>query len=230
MAMSTATSDTLGAPSAELHSQTEGRTPPRYEQIPDPARVARVAEKLEANGIHAVVVSSKEEARRVVQELIPAGEEVFAATSRTLEEAGIVSLIEQPGLYRPTRPTLVKLREEGKQRELRQVGSSPAYVVGSVHAVTEGGQVVVASATGSQLAPYVFGASKVIWVVGAQKIVSDLDEAFHRVYDYTLPKESARARAAYGVPGSVVAKLLVINREVEAGRATLILVNEKLGF
>ena len=102
--------------------------------------------------------------------------------------------------------------------------------MGSVHAITEKGQVLVASATGSQLGPYSYGAEHVIWVAGTQKIVRDLDEANDRIFSYTLQKESERARKAYGVPGSTVAKLLVVNREVQPGRVTIVLVNERLGF
>jgi hypothetical protein len=113
---------------------------------------------------------------------------------------------------------------------MRQTGAAPDWAIGSVHAVTEEGQIVVASATGSQMPAYLYGAGHVVWVVGIQKIVPDLNAAIQRVYDHVLPLESDRARKAYGVPGSAVNKLLVINKEVQPSRATLIFVNEVLGF
>ena len=96
--------------------------------------------------------------------------------------------------------------------------------------MTEDGAAVIASATGSQLSAYAFGAEKIIWIVGAQKITPNLDEALKRVYEYTLPLESERAKKAYGVPGSAVNKLLIIKKEWQPDRITMIIVNEALGF
>jgi L-lactate utilization protein LutC len=202
----------------------------RFEQLPDALKIEEVARNLEANGFQVIVVSNKDEARKAVEQILPEGTEVFDSTSVTLEETGIARMILDSGRYHPVRPELIKLASDGKKAEQRRMASSPAYIVGSVHAVTEKGQVVVASASGSQLGPYAFGAEHVVWVVGAQKIVRDLDEAYDRIYSYTLPRESARARKAYGVPGSVVAKILVVNREVQPGRVTILLVKERLGF
>jgi len=113
--------------------------------------------------------------------------------------------------------------------EMRRLGASPDYTLGSVHAVTEQGEVFVASASGSQLAAYVYGAGAVIWVVGSQKIVSDREAAFKRIYEYSLPREDERAREAYGM-GSRVNKVLVVTREFMPGRITVILVKQELGF
>ncbi len=99
-----------------------------------------------------------------------------------------------------------------------------------MHAVTEDGKVLIASNSGSQLPAYAYGSGHVIWVVGAQKIVKNLDEGIKRIYEHSLPLESERARKAYGVPGSAVNKLLIINKEIIPGRITMILTKEKLGF
>ncbi|MGB6500630.1 MAG: LUD domain-containing protein [Thermoplasmata archaeon] len=202
----------------------------RFERLPDASVVASTAQHLEANGFRVIVASSGTEARAAVEKLLPNGAEVFDSTSVTLDSTGISRMIQESGKYRPLRPTLLRLRAEGKKFEQRRLGSSPDFVVGSVHAITESGQVVVASGSGSQLAPYAFGAEHVVWVVGTQKIVRDLDEAFRRIYDYALPKESERVRAAYGIPGSSVSKLLIMNREFDAERITVVLVNERLGY
>jgi len=89
--------------------------------------------------------------------------------------------------------------------------------------------LVAASATGSQLGPYVSGAGKVILVVGTQKIVPDLQDALRRIDEYVFPLEDARTQAAYGVH-SGVSKLLIINREWTPQRITVVLCDEALGF
>jgi LUD domain len=155
-------------------------------------------------------------------------------TSRTLEAIGVKDEIdEQPEMarsrrYDAVRPRLMQMDRSTQEPEMRRLGASPDYVVGSVHAVTEQGEVLVASASGSQLAPYVHGAGAVIWVIGSQNIVPDRIAAFKRVYEYSFPREDDRAREAYGI-GSGVNKLLLINRESVPGRITAILVREELG-
>jgi hypothetical protein len=118
---------------------------------------------------------------------------------------------------------------ETQADEIRRLTSSPDVMLGSVHAVTETGSLVAASASGSQLGPYASGAGKVILVVGTQKIVSDLGEALRRIDEYVFPLEDARAEAAYGVH-SGVNKVLIINREYLPGRITVVFVDEALGF
>jgi hypothetical protein len=113
--------------------------------------------------------------------------------------------------------------------EMRRLGAGPDVVIGSVHAVTETGELVIASATGSQLGPYAAGAGKAIWVVGAQKVVPDLEAAMRRIQFYAYPKEDARAREATGKPSSI-SKILIIQKEIMPDRGTVVLIRETIGF
>src|SRR5205823_1570174 len=182
-------------------------------------RVAATTAALEANGFRTIVTGSGDEARRVVLELLPPGAEVFNATSRTLESIGLAEEIEQSGRFNAVRPRLFQLDRATQAREMRILGAAPDFVIGSVHAVTEQGQVLVASASGSQLASYVYGAGSVIWVVGTQKLVRDIDEGLRRITEYSYPLEDARALQAYGMH-SGVNKVLVVHREFQPGRIT----------
>jgi hypothetical protein len=114
-------------------------------------------------------------------------------------------------------------------REMRQLSAAPDWVVGSVHAVTEQGALLIASASGSQLGPIVSGAGRVILVIGGQKVVCDLSTGLRRIDEYCFPLEDLRARQAYGVP-SGVNNVLIMNKTIAAGRITAILVHEQLGF
>ncbi len=107
------------------------------------------------------------------------------------------------------------------------IGGQPDYALGSVHAVTSDGTLVIASASGSQLASYAWGAANVIFVVGAQKLVPDLAAAHDRIYSHSLPLEDARAQAAYG-QHSQVGKLLEIHQELP-GRH-VVLIRQVVGF
>jgi hypothetical protein len=112
--------------------------------------------------------------------------------------------------------------------QMRRLGSVADVVVGSVHALTQDGKAVVVSGSGSQLAPYAFGAGKVILVVGAQKIVKNLDEAMRRIEEHTLPLESERMQKLYG-RGSAINKVLIFNREAP-DRVNILIVKQVLGF
>jgi hypothetical protein len=114
-------------------------------------------------------------------------------------------------------------------REIRKLGAAPDYAAGSVHAVTEDGHVLIASNTGSQLGPYVTGAGKVIWVVGSQKIVKDMDEGMRRIREYCYPREEQHLQQLYKM-STAVNKILIVNRELRPGRTTMIIVKEVLGY
>lgn len=185
---------------------------------------------LENNGHEVLVVEDGETAKQATLDLLPKGAEVLTVTSRTLETIGLLPAINESSEYDAVRPKLDALwGKPDKKSEQRKLGAAPDFVVGSVHAVTQDGRVLVASATGSQLPAYAYGAGRVIWVVGAQKIVKDLNEAFTRLKEYVFPLENERALQAYGT-GSNISKTLVVNKEVAAGRITIVLVKEKLGF
>ena len=201
----------------------------KWETLASEESINKAVAALKANGIDAIVAENGAAAKKKVFEILPLGAEVMTMTSMTLDALGITPEIVESGKYNPVRKKLMAMDWKSDGRELRsaKLGSAPDWAVGSVHAVTEDGKVVVASATGSQLPAYAYG-SKVIWVAGTQKIVKNLDEAFKRIYDYTFPLEDVRAKKAYGVNSSV-SKLLIFNREMP-GRITLIFVREKLGF
>ena len=70
--------------------------------------------------------------------------------------------------------------------------------------------------------------------MGVNKIVTNVDEGMKRIQEHVLPLESERVKVAYGVPGSKINKLLIINGEKLAWptptRSQVIFVNQKLGF
>lgn len=198
-----------------------------YAKLASEEQIERTAKALEANGIRVILAANGAEAKQKVLETIPAGAEVFNSTSTTLDSLGLPEEINRR--YDSVRVKLASVNPQTQMREMIKMGAVPEWIVGSVHAVTEDGTLVIASNTGSQLAGYAASAAQVLWVVGAQKIVPSLDEAFKRVREYSLALEDVRALKAYGMNSSIN-KWLIVHREVIPGRATLILVKENLGF
>jgi hypothetical protein len=216
-------SDQSAATSREVALNAE------FGELASDDRIAAAAAALETNGISAIIASSGEEARQLAGRLLPEGVEVFNNTSRTLEAIGVADDIEQSGRYQPLRPRLWRMDRRMQEREIRTLAAAPDYVVGSVHALTEGGSLLIASASGSQLGPLVSGAAHVILIIGGQKIVTDLAAGLRRIYEYCFPLEDARARQAYGVP-SGVNNILIVNKVIAPARVTAIVVQERLGF
>lgn len=204
-----------------------------WNTLADETALKNTVEALKKNGMESVIVENGEEAKNKVLEMIPEGEEVMNMTSVTVDSIGLAEALNNSGKYNAVHPKILKLDRNTQAREIAKLRSTPEWAVGSVHAVTEDGFVLVVSNTGSQLPAYAYGAEHVVFVVGAQKIVKNLEEATKRVYEYVLPLETPRARKAYGLPdtwNSFVSKELIIKKEVTPGRITLILVKEQLGF
>lgn len=191
--------------------------------------VRKTIDALKNNGISAELVANREEAKKKVLSLIPEGAELMEMTSTTLDSIGLSKEI-QSGKYNLVKDKLKLMDRNTRHMEMQKLGSAPEYALGSVNAVTEDGKIIIVSNTGSQLPAYAYGSKKVIWVVGTNKIEKNLDEAMKRINEYTLKLESERAKKVYGVPGSLVGKVLIINKETNPERIHLIFVNESLGF
>ena len=192
-------------------------------------RIERTSKALEANGIQTLVAEDRAEAKRLFFELIPEGSEVFLGASVTLEQLGLAADVDQSGRFDAVRPKMYAMNRETQGREIRKLISAPDFAAGSVHAVTEDGHVLIASATGSQLGPYASGAGKVIWVVGAQKIVKDLNDGLRRLNEHIVPLEEEHMQQLYKV-GTSVNEMLIVNRATRPGRITMIIIKEELGF
>lgn len=200
-----------------------------WNQVASDTTIAKTAKALQANNINTHIAQNESEAKKLVLDLIPEGAEVMTMSSVTLETLGLTEEINDSGKYDSVKKKLNSLDRETQGLEMKKIGSAPKYALGSVHAVTQDGSVLIASNTGSQLSGYVYGAQHVIWVVGTQKIVENLNQGMERLNSYVVPLEDKHMQKLYGV-GTNVSKLLIFNKETVPGRVHLILVKEKLGF
>ena len=199
-----------------------------YAVLPaDEALKATVA-ALEEHGFSVEVVADLDAAREAVLARIPDGSTVMTNTSVTLQETGIADAIDSGGPYESARNKMLALDFATQLPEMKAIAGQPEYALGSVHAVSRDGTLVIASASGSQLASYAWGAANVIFVVGAQKLVPDLEAARERIIEHSLKLEDARAYVAYG-QNSRVGKVLEIHQE-DPGRIHVVLIRQAVGF
>jgi acyl-CoA hydrolase len=200
----------------------------RFTALPDDQTLAGTVVALEEHGFSVEVADDLDAAREAVLARIPEGSSVMTNTSMTLQETGIADAINDGGRYESARNKMFALDFATQAQEMKAIGGQPDYALGSVHAVTRDGTLVIASASGSQLASYAWGAANVIFVVGAQKLVPTVEAAHQRIYQHSLKLEDARAFAAYG-QHSYVGKVLEIHQELP-GRIHVVLIRQPAGF
>src|SRR6266851_2178296 len=202
--------------------------PDRFTTLPDEHTLQATVVALEEHGFSVEVVGDLDAARQAVLARIPEGSSVMTNTSVTLAETGIADTINDGVLYESARNKMFALDFATQAQQMKAIGGQPDYALGSVHAITRDGTLVIASASGSQLASYAWGAANVIFVVGAQKLVPTLAAAHERISQHSLPLEDARAQAAYG-QHSQVGKILEIHQELP-GRIHVVLIRQPVGF
>ena len=200
----------------------------RFTALPDDETLDATVVALEEHGFSVQVVDDLDAARDAVLALIPEGASVMTNTSMTLNETGIADAIDKDGPYESARNGMAAFDFATQLQEMKAIGGQPDYALGSVHAVTRDGTLVIASASGSQLASYAWGAASAIFVVGAQKLVPDLEAARERIVEHSLQLEDARAYAAYG-QNSRIGKVLEIHQE-DPGRIRVVLIRQAVGF
>jgi len=203
----------------------------KFDVLASKETVEKTIKALKPRGINAEFVNKKEDALNRLKKLIPPNAEVMTAGSTTLDQIGFTELLRsRKHPWKNLKDAILAEKVPAKQMELRKKSITSEYMVGSVHAVVETGEVLVVNATGSSLPAYSYSSDNVIWVVGTQKIVPTVDEGFRRLREYCFPLEDKRMKSI-GYPGSTLGKFLLFEKEIlENRKVTLIFVNEKLGF
>lgn len=203
----------------------------KYDTLASKSAIKKVMDAVKQRGITAELMDTKEDALKRLQALIPQGAEVMTGSSTTLNQIGFTDLLKSgKHPWKNWKDMILSEKDGVKQMELRRKSVMSEYFLGSVHAIAETGEMVIASASGSQLPSYVFTSNNVIWVAGTQKIVPALPDAIKRVQEYVFPLEDARMKKE-GAAGSTIGKLIIFEKEINPARKlTLILVNEILGF
>jgi LUD domain len=200
----------------------------RFTALPDERTLAETVVALEAHGFSVEVVDDLDAAHERVLARIPEGSFVMTNPSVTLESTGIAQAVDDGERYDSARTKVLALDRATQLQEIKATMGQPEFALGSVHAITRDGTLVIASALGSQLASYSWGAANVIFVVGAHKLVPDLAAAHERIYEHSLKLEDARTLEAYGAH-SRVGKILEIHQE-DPGRIHVVLIRTAVGF
>ncbi|HKB88371.1 MAG TPA: lactate utilization protein [Patescibacteria group bacterium] len=203
-----------------------------YSKLANKEIIDKTIKSLEEKGYSVFAVENGVEALEKIKLIIPKGASVMNGTSTTLNQIGYADFLKSGNTgWNDLHTKIVSENDPEKRKELRKQSTMSDYYLGSVHAMAENGEFIIASNSGSQLPHVAFTSSNLIFVVGTQKIVPNLDEAMKRLEEYVYPLEDKRMKSLYGV-GSGISKILIFKKENPAmGRkVNIILVNKNLGF
>ncbi len=203
----------------------------KFDVLASKVTVEKTVKALKPRGINAEFVGAKEEAFERLVALIPKGAEVMTAGSTTLDQIGFTGLLKSGNHpWKNLKGEILAEKDPAKQMELRRKSVTSEFMIGSVHAVAETGELLVVNATGSSIPAFSFTSDNVIWIVGTQKIVPTIEDGFKRLREYCFPLEDKRMKSI-GYQGSTLGKFLLFEKEINENRKlSLIFVNEKLGF
>ncbi len=204
----------------------------KYDTLAPRDSINKTIKALTKGGFLPESVTSGVEALSRIKELIPAGASVMNGTSRTLDEIGFVKYLkEESHGWSNLHETILAEKDSAKQMALRKQSVLSDFYLGSAHAIAETGEIVIASNSGSQLPHIAFTSPNIILVVGAQKIMPTLPDAFRRLNEYVVPLENERIKGLYGFD-TMHAKSLILHKEnpMLGRKVHILFVNEKLGF
>lgn len=203
-----------------------------YNKLASADSIMTTIAKLAEHNIEGIVIDSGAAALAKLKELIPAGASVMNGASVTLETIGLIDYLKSDKHgWNNLHAAVVAEDDPVKKAALRQRAVHADYYLGSVHALSETGEFVIASNTGSQLPHIVFTSQNLIFVVGAQKIVPTLADALKRLEEYVVPLEDKHMQEKYGV-GTYPSKIVIFKREAAMmqRKVRVLIVNESLGF
>ncbi len=191
--------------------------------------IQRTIEGLASRNVEAFLVESREAALAKLLELVPEGSEVFVNTLETLATIGYTEYMHGNDRYVNLHDRMMAQPDPAAQREFRRKTTTADYFVGSVQAIAETGEIVIASSSGSQIGAYSYGARRLILVAGTQKICPTLAEAEARTRGWTLERHD-RWLEDRGVAPTPIGKYMVMEHEPVVGRISMVLFPERLGW
>ncbi len=204
----------------------------KYTSLASEDTLNATIKSLSDHGYESVAVDNSEQALAKIKEFIPSGASVTNGASTTLEQIGYVEYLRsgEHG-WKNLKAGIVAEKDPAKQSLLRKQSMSSEYYLGSVHALTEAGEIVIGSNSGSQIPSVAYGSQNLIFVVGTHKIVKNMDEALDRLRNYVVGLEDKRMKAT-GAPGTNLSKLLIMYADPAflGRKIRFIFVKQPLGF
>lgn len=204
----------------------------QYTTLATEESIKKAGKTLLEHGYESIVLENGREALEKIKSLIPEGASVMNGSSRTLEQIGFVEYLKSgKHPWNNLHEAIVLEKDPESQKKLRKDSVNSDFYLGSAHAISETGEMIFASNSGSQLPHLAFTSQNIILVVSTKKITPTLLDGLNRIDKHIVPLENENMMQKYGV-GTIHSKTLILHREnPRSGRKILvILVKEDLGF
>jgi len=203
-----------------------------YDTLASKAAIKKTVAALSNNNVEPIIVENGSDALKKIKNLIPKGASVMNGSSTTLHEIGFIDYLKSGKHgWNNLHSKILAEKNPEKQALLRKQSVLSDYYLGSVHALSQTGEFIIASNTGSQLPHVVFTSPNLIFVVGTQKIVPTLADAQVRLREYVFPLEDEYMKKQYGKSTHISKELIFHWENPMMGRKVrVILVKEKLGY
>ncbi|MDR1651333.1 MAG: lactate utilization protein [Synergistaceae bacterium] len=200
----------------------------------------KIVDSLMANGYKtAVYADTAPEALEAASALIPDGASVGVPGTVTVRDIGLIERLAEKKcrVYHHWDP---KLTAKGRIKRLNDENSSDWYVTSS-NAMTVDGKMVNIDGTGNRVSAMAWGQSKILFIVGINKVERDLERAMARAKNAAAPANTVRVGMAApcvklgycvdcSAPERSCRAVLILERVPFGREAHVILVGERLGY
>ena len=198
----------------------------------------KVIKGLESRNMTGYYAANKEEALKKALELIPEGSSITMGGAMSAHEIGLVDTVKA-GNYNFIDRDTAKTPEE--KRSAMLAGYDADFFLASANAMTDDGVLVNIDGNSNRVSMIAQGPKKVVFIVGMNKVCSDIDSAMKRARNVAAPINAQR----FGLntpcsklgtcmdcksPDTICCQFLITRFSRHKDRIHVILVNDNLGF
>ena len=195
----------------------------------------KVISGLESRNMSGYYAANKEEALKKALELIPEGVSVTMGGAMSACEIGLVDAVKK-GNYN----FIDRYAAEDMEAAMREAYHTDVYLA-SVNAITEDGILVNIDGNSNRVSAIAYGPKKVVFIVGMNKVCSDVDGAMKRARNVAAPMNAQRfpihtpcketgSCMDCKSPETICCNFMITRFSRHAGRFHVILVNDSLGY
>ena len=190
---------------------------------------------LKSRTMEGFYAASKEEALKIALELIPEGSSISMGGGMSVHEIGLSEALKN-GNY-----DFIDRDAYEDKRQAMLIAYDADFFLASCNAMTDDGVLVNIDGNSNRVSAIAQGPKQVIFIVGMNKVCSDVDAAMKRARNVAAPMNAQR----FGLdtpcskkgtcfncksPDTICCQILVTRYSRHAGRIKVILVNDNLGF
>ena len=195
----------------------------------------KVIKGLESRNMSGYYAADKEEALKIALSLIPEGSSIGMGGAMSVHEIGLSEVLKNGNYNFIDRDAI-----EDKRAAMLQTYDADVFLSG-VNALSDDGVLINIDGNANRVSAIAQGPKKVVFIVGMNKVCSDVDSAMKRARSVAAPINAQRFGLSTPCsktgtcfncksPDTICCQFLITRYSRHAGRIHVILVNDNLGF